>query len=184
MLKESYFDILFRKLRETKIKNLVPVNSKLCDLGCGSGKFLYSIASNIKEGVGVDYSIRPHKIANLSFIKTDLEKKIKLQSNKFNVVTSLAVLEHLNNPENLVREAYRILKKNGKLIMTTPSKLSKPILEFLAFLNLINRGHIKDHKHYFNKEELIMMLKKAGFKDIKISSFEFGMNDLITARKL
>lgn len=183
MLKESYFDILFRKLRETKIKNLVPANSKLCDLGCGSGSLLHSLANNIKEGVGIDYSIRPHKLANLSFIRADLENKIKLSSSKFEVVVSLAVLEHLNKPEKLIKEAYRILKKNGRIIMTTPSKLSKPILEFLSFLNLINKQHIKEHKNYFSKRELIALLKEAGFKDIKVSSFEFEMNNLTIAKK-
>ena len=66
----------------------------------------------------------------------------------------------------------------------TASKLSKPILEFLAKLNLINKQHIKEHKNYFSREELRMMLEEAGFKDIKITSFEFGMNNLTIARKL
>ena len=183
-MKESYLDIVIRKLRERKIIDLVPDKSIICDLGCGSGKFLYPIAHNIKEGVGVDREIKQSKLANLTFIKADLEKKIKLPSDKFDIVTCLAVLEHLNNPESLIKEAYRILRKNRKLIITTPSKLSKPILEFLAKLNLINKQHIKEHKNYFSKEDLRKMLNKAGFKDIKINSFEFGMNNLIIARKV
>lgn len=183
-MKESYLDVIIRKLRELKIVSLIPKNSSICDLGCGSGKFLYSIACNINEGVGVDRNIEQSKLANLTFIKADLEKKLKLSSNKLDVITCLAALEHLNKPENLIKEAYRILKNKGKLIITTPSKLSKPILEFLARLNLINRKHIKEHKNYFSKEELRKMLNKAGFKDIKITSFEFGMNNLVIARKL
>lgn len=183
-MKESYLDAIIRKLREEKIIKLIPRNSLVCDLGCGSGKLLYFIACNIKDGVGVDKNIEQSKLANITFIKADLENKLKLSSNKFDVVTCLAVLEHLNKPENLIKESYKILKKNGKLIITTPSRLSKPILEFLAKLNLINRQHIKEHKNYFSKEKLKIMLKKTGFKDIKISSFEFGMNNLVIARKL
>lgn len=182
--KESYLDNIFRNLREKKILRFISKNDTLCDLGCGSnGSLLYFLANNIKEGVGVDYSVRPHKLANLTFIKANLEKKLKLNPNKFDVVTVLAVLEHLNKPENLLNEAYRVLKKNGKLILTTPSKLSKPILEFLARLNLINRRHIKEHKNYFSKKELTDLLKNAGFKDIKVSAFEFGMNNLAIAKK-
>ena len=109
-MKESYLDVIIRKLRESKIVSLIPKNSLICDLGCGSGKFLYSIACNIKEGIGVDRNIEHSKLTNLTFIKADLEKKIKLPSNKFDMVTCLAVLEHLNKPENLIKEAYRILK--------------------------------------------------------------------------
>lgn len=182
--KESYLDAIFRNIREKKILRFISKKDTLCDLGCGSnGSLLYSLAYDIKEGVGVDYNIKPHKLANLAFIRSDLENKIKLPSSRFDVVVSLAVLEHLNKPENLLKEAYRILKKNGKLILTTPSKLSKPILEFLARLNLINRRHIKEHKNYFSKKELIDLLKNVGFKEIKASSFEFGMNNLITAKK-
>ncbi len=184
-MKESYLDRIIRRLRERKIVRLIPDNSIVCDLGCGSGKFLYSIAGNIKEGIGIDRDVKSYKIGNITFIKLDLEKKLKLPSNKFNVVTSLAVLEHLNKPESLVKEAFRILKKNGLFIATTPSKLSKSILEFLAFkLHLINEEHIKEHKNYFSREDLRRILKKYGFKNIKISYFEFGMNNIIIAKKV
>lgn len=185
MDKEKPFEILIRKFRERKVIKLIPKNSKICDLGCGQGKFLYTIHNKIKEGVGVDWNVKSHEENNLIFIKSNLEKKVRLESNKFDVVMVLAVLEHLNNPQNLLNDAFRILKKDGRIIITTPSKLSKPILEFLSFnLGLIGRKYIKEHKNYFSKEELVDILTSVGFTDIKVSSFEFGMNNLTIAKKI
>ena len=183
---EKPFEILVRKLRERKILKLIPIKSIVCDLGCGfHGKFIHNLSKRIKNGVGVDWKVKQRSFGNLTFTKGNLEKKLNLPSNKFEVVTLLAVLEHLNKPENAVKEAYRILKNGGLLIVTTPSKLSKPLLEFLSFkLGLIGVKHIKEHKHYFSKEELVILLKAVGFKEVKVSSFEFGMNNLTLAKKI
>lgn len=184
-MKEKPLEMVIRKLRENRIRKLIPKNSALCDLGCGfHGKFLISMTEDLIYGLGVDWRVKSNKYKNITFIKSNLEQKLKAKANTFDVVTCLAVLEHLNKPENLIKEAYRILKKDGLLIITTPSKLSKPILEFLSFkLGLIGYEHIKEHKHYFDRAELRTLLKNIGFKDIQTSSFEFGMNNLAIAKK-
>ncbi|MCK5026105.1 MAG: methyltransferase domain-containing protein, partial [Nanoarchaeota archaeon] len=100
------------------------------------------------------------------------------------VIVSLAVLEHLENPLYILIELYRVLKEGGRIIITTPSPASKPILEFLAFnLKIISVEEIRDHKHYFNQKELRNIFKRAGFRDIKIKSFQFGLNNWLIARK-
>ena len=176
-----FFDEIFRKLRESKAAKLIPERSLVCDLGCGNGNLLYSLSSKIKTGVGVDLRTKSIKKGNISLIKSDIEKKLKLKTNNFDIVLALAVLEHLNNPENLVKEAFRILKRNGTLIITTPSKLSKPILEFLAFKTNFSpsaRIEMQDHKMYYDKEHLWTMLVRAGFNpiNIKLKYHKFGLN--------
>lgn len=174
---EKILEFVFRKLRERHLFNLIKNDSIVCDLGCGSGKFLMSVENKIAKGIGVDRKVKTQTNGKVIFIKGDLNKVLDLPSNSFDVVTILAVLEHLDNPNLLVKEAYRILKKDGKLIMTTPSKRSKPILEFLAFkLGVIERGHIEEHKNYFTKQKLTELL--SGFRGVKVKPFEFGMNNL------
>jgi len=56
------------------------------------------------------------------------------------------------------------------LILPFPSR-SKPVLEFLAFLRLINRDHIKDHKHYLDKTQIEFL----GFRH---KYFLFGLNQI------
>lgn len=89
----------------------------------------------------------------------------------------LAVLEHLQCPEEIIKEIYRVLKPGGTLILTTPSPLSKPLLEFLAFkLNLIDRNEIADHKQYFSVEALRRLLAINKFAINKLHTFEAGFN--------
>lgn len=79
--------------------------------------------------------------------------------NYFDLITMLAVLEHIENPDDMFKEIYRVLKPNGNLILTTPTPRAKPVLEFLSFrLKLIDKKEILDHKRYWNKNELINLL--------------------------
>jgi 2-polyprenyl-3-methyl-5-hydroxy-6-metoxy-1,4-benzoquinol methylase len=97
----------------------------------------------------------------------------------------LAVLEHLENPKNILRETFRILKTNGFLILTTPSSRAKPILDFLAKLRLINKEAISEHKKYYSLEELENLFLNTGFRkeNINLKYFEFGFNILAIIKK-
>ena len=61
-----------------------------------------------------------------------LEHKLPFENESFDIVTMLAVLEHLSYPEDILKEINRILRKDGRLVLTVPSKIAKPILEFMA----------------------------------------------------
>ena len=62
----------------------------------------------------------------------------------FDVVLASEILEHLWNPHSFVDEAYRVLKENGHLIISTPEGIDS--LRYDA------------HKYYFTVESLRQML--------------------------
>lgn len=91
-----------------------------------------------------------------------------------------AVLEHLPDSYSVLKECKRILKTNGKIVMTTPTRLAKPVLEFMAFkLHIINEDEILEHVHYYNKKDIIDLADKLEMKLNKYKFFEFFMNSLI-----
>ena len=52
----------------------------------------------------------------------DFEKdKFKIENNYFDLIISLAVIEHLENPTIFLNEAFRVLKPDGYLYLTTPN---------------------------------------------------------------
>lgn len=102
-------------------------------------------------------------------IYCDLEKKLKFEDHSFDLVVSLAVLEHLDNWSQALSEFKRIAHYS---VSTTPSIFGKPVLDSLAFLNLVNREHIADHKHYLTKSEI----KAHGYAH---RYFQFGLNQLV-----
>lgn len=184
---DSFLDKLLRWLRYKKVINYIPKNSIVCDIGCGKeGYFLKKISNFIKYGIGFDERIEDQKGEKYELKKLKIFKEIPLEKEKCDVVTMVAVLEHLSNPQEVLNEGFRILKKEGRLVLTSPTPLAKPILEFLAFkLGVIDKKEIEGHKNYFRRKDIKIMLLKSGFEEKKIKNqfFEFFLNNLIIAQK-
>jgi len=183
---ENRIDSIIRVYRTKYVLPHIEFGTTICDIGCGANPFLLkTINDHITKGIGLDYlvtnSIYNEKIelknADLSSIP------LPIPDTTFDVVTMLAVLEHLNNPNAVIQECFRALKPKGKLILTTPSPASKPILETMAKLNFISRQGIADHKHYFSAKEITALLSKDGFTQIKIWHKALGLNTVAVAIK-
>ena len=116
------------------------------------------------------------------FKEADLNQTLPLTDNSVDIVTALAVIEHLNQPNIFVNEIFRILKPGGECILTTPAPTSKALLEFLAYkIHIISEKDIRDHKQYLNRSGIITLFEK--FDSVTISYFQFGLNTLIHAKK-
>lgn len=121
---------------------------------------------------------------NLELISFNIKKQLPFKVASYDCVSALAVLEHLSHPTEILEECFRILKKGGSLILTTPSPSAKPVLELLAFrLHLIPQEDIQEHKTYFSKDRLCKILKTIGFKIVTLKTFEFGFNIFVLAKK-
>lgn len=101
-------------------------------------------------------------------VTVNLEEPLPFNDREFDLAVSLAVVEHLHNWEQFLRELKRVSKNT---IITTPTPLGKPVLELLAFFNLVNKGHIRDHKVYLGKDQIL----GAGYC---YSRFLFGLNSI------
>lgn len=180
------WNIIDRTLSHMRYKNVMPYIRKdlvVADIGCGKeGLFLKSISSKIKNGFGFDFKLKKEiKYENITLINGDFSK----HKGKFDIVIMMAVLEHLDHPLKILKQIHSKLKKGGVLILTTPDKSSKWILEFLAFkLHIINEEEILDHKHYFNKKELFSIMAAAKFSKIKHKHFQLGLNNFVVAKKV
>ncbi|WP_299245321.1 class I SAM-dependent methyltransferase [uncultured Brachyspira sp.] len=180
-MKEHILDLFLRKYRINMVKPTIKKynNCRLLDIGCGwEARLLKSIEDYIEYGVGIDFKPPELKTHKLSTIKMKLEKKLPFEDESFDIVTMLAVLEHISYPEDILREINRVLKKDGRLILTVPSKMAKPILEFMAFkLRIIDRAEIEDHKKYYNKNDIILCSEASNFILEKHRYFQFGCNN-------
>lgn len=187
--KKSVLDVLieiYRLLRVAKYIN--NINYKILDLGCGYNAELLSLfSSKIKQGVGIDFSVtKKSKGENIILLDGHVDKHINLKDNSFDVITALALIEHVENPSKMLQEAHRLLKKNGILLLTTPEVKSKRLLEFLAFrMGVISKREIKDHKRYYSKKSLTKILINSGFskEKIEIKTFEMGLNLFVKTMK-
>jgi SAM-dependent methyltransferase len=96
----------------------------------------------------------------------------------------LAVLEHLAEPEPVLREAHRILAPGGSLILTWPSAMVDPILKVLHDLKLISdEMKLDQHQKRIPTGTLQQILHRIGFEDFVYYTFEFGLNNLMVASR-
>ena len=104
-----------------------------------------------------------------------------LEGKNFDTIVCLAVLEHLL-PEKvfeIFKKFREILNKNGRIFITTPAKIAKPVLELMALIDIIDKKNIEEHKHYWGKNELYELARKTGFTVKKYKKFQLGFNQLI-----
>ena len=185
-MKEQILEPILRKMR---IKQVLPFiqkydNCHLLDVGCGwEALLLHELEPYIKKGVGIDFKAPAIKTAKIETIQASFEKVLPFKNDQFDVVTMLAVLEHLTYPDLILQEVKRVLKPGGGLILTVPSRYAKPLLEFLAYqVGIVNPEEIADHKRYFNKVDLVNILD--GVLCVKTHYyFQFGFNNFLFAEK-
>ena len=102
--------------------------SQVLDMACGTGRFLDF------ADVGIDASEKMLEIAKQKFPQLSLYQddatKTHFDSNTFSAIISFHFLMHLDKSttEEVINECYRILEKNGLLIIDFPSKYRKQLL--------------------------------------------------------
>ncbi len=100
----------------------VPKKSEILELGCGRGEFLNEFYNNEMSSYGVDISnFAQKKYPNLNVTNIDMLKdSLPFPDNTFDVIYSKSFVEHFYFPEKIFEEAYRVLKKGGRIITLTP----------------------------------------------------------------
>lgn len=105
-------------------------DGRALDLGCGDGLFMAELdrIENLSargwELHGVDYS--PAVLADArrrpyTFERCNLEEGVPYPDDTFDIVTASQVIEHVYDPDHLLREARRILRPGGHVVLTTPN---------------------------------------------------------------
>lgn len=137
-------------------KKYVKSGMNILDLGSGTG---YGTSVLMVGGVSVlgvdinteavDFSNKHYANSNVKFKKGDILKT--LSKDKYNIVTSFEVIEHLKKPELFLKNINSSLKKNGLFILSTPNA---PIIS--------PNGGVGSpyHTKEFNYDELNKILKK------------------------
>lgn len=147
------------------------------DIGCGRGHFGLLLKSMGKSYVGVDMSesVKICKERGLEAYSADVEKeKLPFETNSFDMVLCLEVIEHFNNTEFLLSEIRRVIKNKGFLIISTPNVFmpswrirelifrNNKVRELITGSNRINEDY--KHSKLFNRTELIKILNSSGFE--------------------
>jgi SAM-dependent methyltransferase len=187
-MQEPFLEPVLRRIRIGKVLDEIKKipDCTLLDVGCGfNHKFLYTVEPWISHGTGIDFKVPEVRSKKIRTIQSKLNDTLPFTENSFDIVTMLAVLEHLERPREICREIVRVLKPGGRLVLTVPGKCAKPVLEFLAFrLGIVNRVEIEDHKKYYDLPELQELVQSVGkIVIVKHAHFQLGMNNFCVMEK-
>jgi len=147
-------------LRVNYINDLFPLNEKnILDVGCGGGILAESMTKLGGNVTGIDQSDIAIKIAKLHAKENNLsidykllniEDFLKKNSNKFDVITCLEMIEHVPDPASIIKSCSKKLKKNGRLYVSTINRNLKAFLFAIVgaeyILNLLPKG-----THHYEK---------------------------------
>jgi len=179
-------DRIIQRIRIKKALSYIPTNSSVLDIGSGNDGALFELAERkISYGIGLDPCLITHIKKNKYQLFPGVFPDNLPKSEKFDVITMLAVFEHM--PPNTQKEIANIipsyLETNGKLILTIPSVFTDKILELLKYMKLID-GIALDEHHGFNPTEVIRIFSGTKLVLEVDKFFEFGLNRLFVFRKL
>jgi len=106
---------------------------------------------------------------------------LPIKDNAFDVVIATAIIEHVSEPIQLIREASRVLRGNGIFIVTTPHPFWEGIATYI--------GHLKKEEHHelITLSKLISLFNTAGFEIANAEQFmisPIGMPFELTLEKI
>lgn len=168
----------------------LPKHAVIVDAGCGTGKWLIHLQRLGYRTIGIEMSHEASVIAkenqgDACILEADVTD-VPLRPQSVDAVLSLGVVEHNEDgPLEALREAHRILKPNGLLVLVVPYNNLLRRLVTNRLLTYVNwrrrRAHaaLRFAEYRFNAGEMRRFLEDAGFDTVAIYP-----NDLLPPKNM
>jgi SAM-dependent methyltransferase len=149
----------------------LPKHGRLLDVGCANAQHAISAAGIADVVVGFDHDFKEvrraatvmdsRSIANVALLIGDAEAPFPFESNAFDSVLFLDVIEHLHRRDECLREIHRVLRRNGTLLLSAPNEYTR----WKERLRRAGLSHYSDpdHKIEYSQSSLRAELEKNGF---------------------
>lgn len=164
----------FEKYRKT---------GKLLDVGCGEGWFLQEAKKRGWEVYGTEFSQTAFDKCTANGIKMHLgvlnPDNYKLED--FDIITSIEVMEHINNPNEELTAIASLLRKGGLFYCTTPNFNSVMRYYLKSDYNVII---YPEHLSYYTKKTLNKVAAQNSLKPYKFESTGISITRIKKSKKL
>jgi SAM-dependent methyltransferase len=99
----------------------LPARAKVLDAPCGAGALTLALTEAGLDAWGVDLTDEAEAALGDHFVRANLSETLPWPASSFDAIFSTEGIEHLENRFAFLREAHRVLKPGGILLLTTPN---------------------------------------------------------------
>lgn len=178
------FDVRVGKIQMLKAIEL-SVGESVLEVGCGIGQFTPMLYDGFKRVVGIDLDPENIEIAkktfcspNHSFLVANAEK-FSIDE-KFDTILVAMILEHVDDPVAVLRNARDLLKDNGRIIIQTPNanSFNRQLAKYMGLIEDLHEVPEEQvvkygHRRVYDLELLVKDIKLAGLKIIQQGGLVF-----------
>ena len=161
---ESYVD--YQAQRVELLRPWLNPSTRLLEVGCSTGYFLYNVKDLIGEVVGVDYDSGAAEFASRMCRCTTFGcglGEAGLAPASFGIVCAMQTMEHAEDPIGFAAMLGKYLKPDGTIYVEVPS-LDDPLLSVYRNLDYRNFYFHEAHLFYFTPRSLMTVMNRAGFQ--------------------
>jgi len=167
------FIYLSRIVRKNRIKRFIRSGSVL-DIGCGGGLFLDVMKRDGWIVTGAEFNAETARDVSGMYaipVVSGSPSEWSFSEGNFDVITMNHVLEHLREPDGMVAECRRLLRKGGLFVCSVPNIAS---LQASAGKGVWFHLDIPYHIHHFTEAGLTKLLKKHSFSIVRVRRFDIA----------
>lgn len=163
----------------------VPAGSVVCDIGSFDGALFALAGDRIPSGLAIDPDLRTLRDSRgtirgvVGLFPEDLP-----DGRVFDVVTALAVLEHIP-PDEIRRLAHAVcqrLRAGGRFVVSSPMPMVDRILSVLTRLRLVHGMALEQH-YGLDPRNIPSLVESSGLQLEHSIRFQLGLNRLFVFRK-
>jgi SAM-dependent methyltransferase len=153
---------------------------KLLDIGCGTNRLVAQYRRNGGDGVGVD--VYPWQGVDLIVEDTS---RLPYPDASFDTVSFVACINHIPNRADVLREARRLLRPGGRVLLTNLTPRLSRIWHAWAFWDADQheRGMAEGEVFGFTHDELLALVAGTGLDFVERRKFSWGLNSLYVFRE-
>lgn len=144
------------------LRNLIPPNKVVLEVGTGTGDLLKTVKPKI--GYGFDISSKMIIIANSKNVKKNISFSTIWPTTKFEYVFMSDVIEHLDNHKKMFINVEKLMGNSSRFIITMANPIWEPVLMVAEWLKL----KMPEGPHNrITKNQISRFLEKGGLKVLK-----------------